>query len=362
MLKYKYKYKYNFLMIHMRLFIFALIASLYGFVAMACTESAVQPVSASYHGQQNTHMTAAERPMPAALYETAPCNSENTSWSVLPDAWSVASVMARRDTQILDIRGTRQRQAGMLPQTTAIEFAKWRDPAWTGLPASNAALSRLIGAAGLLLEQPIVLVVQSGEAQDMARAAFVYWVLKSTGARNVAILHGGFEAWKNAGLSTYDFMAVRAPYDAEVTFGDAHLASDYEIYGIAMMQMAGQLVDVRAHDVVNRFDSMGRAMPTTLPGARSAPVEALMEAFGQGQNPETGVAAIKAQMAGIRRAGDTGPIISFSSTGELAALSWFFTSEVLGMADVRVYAEGIKGWKDRDGALFRAANVYQVAN
>ena len=293
----------------------------------------------------------------ASLKQPTPC--ADTAWAVLPDPWHLASLMAMDgDLQILDIRRNREHAAGMLPLTTPVSFENWRDPARLGLPKSDEGLSALLGSNGLRLSRPIVIVAQSNDTQELARAAYVHWILTSLGADEVAILNGGMKAWQGAGLPTYKEAAALERYEAKVRFGHTHLAGDYEVYGIAMMQMDGLLVDVRSSEVVNRFDILGRALPTTLPGALNAPITDLARAVTQAQSRDIGFEKVRSHMASLQT--NAGPTVSFSSTGELAALNWFLASQIGGLKDVRVYPEGIKGWRNRDGALFRAANVYDM--
>lgn len=293
-----------------------------------------------------------------SLSDEAPCSTVD-HWSVLPSAIGLAKTLVADDVQVLDIRSAGLRAHGMLPGTTVVEYPDWRgDKAAAGLPPTDDYLSEVVGNAGLLLDLPIVIVDHEDGTTDMARAAYVYWILKSLGAEKLAILRGGYKAWEETGLPTRSQAQERAPYLAEVTFDDEHLASDYEIFGIAMMQIEGRLLDVRPEGVVNRFDSQGRAIPTTLPGAQNAPVANLATQISSAHSIEGGARAVLAHLKAHRAA--SVPIVTFSSTGELAALNWFFASQVAGLADVRVYPEGVRGWKARDGKLFRAANAYEM--
>lgn len=298
--------------------------------------------------------------VPAALMDELPCASEPT-WSVLPDVGYLVGMLAHRDIQVLDLRSAGLRAQGMLPGTTSVTYTDWRGAAANpGLPPSEAHLSAIIGAAGLHLDAPIVIVGHDDTASAMARAAYVYWVLASLGADELAILNGGYKAWDAAGLPVVTKTRDTTPYTAKLTFGDAYLASDYEIYGIAMMQMDGRLLDVRPRGVVNRFDSQGRPIPTTLPGAQNVPVAALAAEVANMHDRDRSAKTILSHLRGHKVAAKSGPIVSFSSTGELAALNWFFASQIAGLPDVRVYAEGVGGWKARDGKLFRAANAYEM--
>ena len=44
-------------------------------------------------------------------------------------------------------------------------------------------------------------------------------------------------------------------------------------------------------------------------------------------------------------------VISFSETGEAAALTWFFASEVAGMQNIQLYPESLRGWRATGGEL-----------
>lgn len=336
-------------------FVIACVASFGAFQVEACDDlqERLKPVSVSYSASQN----GAAQVVPAALYGPAPCPSKARDWAVLVDPWQLIGEHQFTQMQVLDIRSTQQLGGGMLPNATRIAFDAWRDQGHPGMPASDAELSAIIGHAGLRLDQAIVVVAQSNSAQDLARAAYVYWVLTSLGAERVAILNGGFAAWTGAALPTTTKPAKRAPYTADLTFSKTYMASDYEVYGIAMMQLEGRLLDVRAGHVVNRFDSRGQAVATTLPGALSAPVETLLASMQEAGSTTRVKARIAAQIADY---GVEGGMVSFSSTGEFAALTWFFASQVAGLENVRVYADGIQGWKDRGGKMFRSANAYDM--
>lgn len=131
---------------------------------------------------------------PVAASAAAPVGPE---WQVLIGVPELMAFSPGSGVQIVDIRGDGA-APGFVPGSMPIPYEKWRRAADPGPDAT--ALSRLIGASGLDLGQPIVLVHDRLDAASIDRAAWVYWLLKMAGARQVAILEPGFEGWSAAGL------------------------------------------------------------------------------------------------------------------------------------------------------------------
>ncbi|MEM8691949.1 MAG: rhodanese-like domain-containing protein [Pseudomonadota bacterium] len=284
-----------------------------------------------------------------------PCDPSGPSgidWSVMPNPTVLADLTKIYDIQILDIRSERAVLAGVLPGTISIPYAEWRGPKDNpGQPPTESRLAELVGAAGLRLDQPIVIVHQKPTQMDSGRAAFVYWLLKSSGAEQIAILRDGYRGWIDAGLPISPEAVVLAEYEASVTFSRDWRADELDIYGVVTKQIPGQLLDARPHSMFERFDKLGAAIATTLPSAESAPVEPLLTFLSGRVEAEDGVNAIKAFFYEYGPAGASGPIISFCSSGELGALSWFYASELAGLDNVRLYPESVKGWADQGANL-----------
>ena len=126
-----------------------------------------------------------------------PCGDKEALWSVMIDSRALAKLTLTSDIQILDIRDWDDVGAGVVPGAVSLPYAMWRGPETNpGLPPSDARLANLIGHAGLDLRVPIVIVHRSVSAQDTGQAAKTYWILKSAGAKQLAILKTAFKAGK----------------------------------------------------------------------------------------------------------------------------------------------------------------------
>lgn len=267
-------------------------------------------------------------------------------WSVLVDPDKLDMLAGRGATQILDIRSEKARAKGAIDGTINIPYGAWRGPRENpGQPPSDAQLSQIIGAAGLRLNQPIVIMHSSAAAFDTGRAAYIYWLLKSLGADQVALLPGGFSALEpKMAEATFNLPPIQS-YEARVALSDHWHASFDEVQGIAAGTRPGQLLDARPSKMFRATTDK----PTTLPGALNGPIDQTHAALGAAPRPW----AILSMMKGQRVNWQNVPVVSFCSTGELGALSWFYASEVSGIEDVKLYPESIKGWTTSGADLAR---------
>jgi thiosulfate/3-mercaptopyruvate sulfurtransferase len=287
--------------------------------------------------------------------ETAPCNR----MAVIADTQDIAAQVLQGAVQVLDIRHEARRRDGVLPNSVAISFDLFRGVGRSDShDAALAALSGAVGLAGLQMDEPIVIVAQTDRTADLARAAYAYWVLKSLGAPEIAILQGGYTAWQEAGGPVFETAFQATPYAPHLTFSDAFRADHAQVYAVGMMMDDGRLLDVRDCRDVKRLDVRGRAVATTLPGAMNAPATDLTKVLQTGADLGAVSVAVRDHLAAHRAMNVPGPVISFSASGELAALYWFLGHEVAGIDTMRVYADGLHGWKAANGQLFRAANAF----
>lgn len=283
-----------------------------------------------------------------------PCRGEELKpldWSVLPEPATVAELMRRGVVQVLDIRSGREAAAGAVPGSVRVPFDQWRGPAEApGAPPSEAELNLIIGKAGLRLEQPVVILHSKDYSLDAGRAAHVYWLLKSMGAERLALLNGGFNGWAAAGLpvAAGPPPAAAAPYAAAYEWRDTWRATAADVAAVIEGRAPGRLLDARPPTVYRQIDRLGQIVPTTLPGALNAPVEAAFRSVTRAQGPGEARQDLDALLRGLGVDWGQVPVISFGATGELAALNWFYSSELLGLPDVRLYPESTRGWL-RDG-------------
>lgn len=275
------------------------------------------------------------------------------NWAVLPSAATIAQLQKVTDIQILDIRSPDVLLKGVIPGSVSVPYAMWRGPdgARSATPSAED-LSRIVGAAGLHPDQPLLIVHSQPNMMDKGRAALVYWMLKSAGFETLAILQDGFRGWEDAGLPISHAPIVPEAYEAALEMSYDWRADEVDVYGIATSQITGFLLDARPRNVFAKVDDSGQRVGTTLPGARNAPVRPLMSNFTEDVPIEVGVQAVVEHLQKYNADWKTGDVITFCQTGELGALSWFYASELAGLENMRLYPESVSGWARRGGTLF----------
>jgi len=284
-----------------------------------------------------------------------PC-TDNTvdtlDWSVMPRAETLASLLKTEDIQVLDIRSPKRLAEGVIPGAISVPFSKWRGPKDNpGRPPAEEALAELIGGAGLDLEQPIIIIHHKANMMDIGRAASVYWLLKSSGARSLAILRDGHTAWKERGLPIA-LKPTKAPArKTEVRFSKEWRANVLDVYGVATDQIDGYLLDARPHSMFSRVNKLGQAIASTLPGAQNTPVKSLMEVLSGKVDVEDDVEDIIDFLKENNVDWTNNRVISFCHAGELAALNWFYASEVAELDNMMLFPESVKGWAHLGGNL-----------
>ncbi len=279
-----------------------------------------------------------------------PCPGQPVNWAVMPSAATIAQLQQVTDIQVLDIRRPTAVAKGIIPGAVSVPYSQWRGPA--GATPTDVELSRIVGDAGLRVDQPVLIVHSQPDMMDTGRAAMVYWLLKSSGFDTIAILKDGFQGWTEAGLPTAAAPAAPSPYDAELLFSYKWRADELDVYAIATSQITGYLLDARPQHMFSKVDDEGKQLGTTLPNARSAPIGPLMSAFGSEVPVETAVKAVADHLQRHNANWETGEVITFCQTGELGALSWFYASELAGLDNMLLYPESVAGWADGGGRLF----------
>ncbi|MEM7711039.1 MAG: rhodanese-like domain-containing protein [Pseudomonadota bacterium] len=287
---------------------------------------------------------------------TIPCEidvTEELDWSVMPGPDTIAALMAETDIQVLDIRPGDKVADGVLPGSVWIPYASWRGPeANPGAPPSAEKLSAMLGSAGLTLADPILIVHGQDTVMSTGRAARVYWLLKSSGAEQLAILRGGFDGWNDDADRRVAARPVSpTPRPLRVTFSEEWHADLVDVYGIAAGDQPGSLLDARPHGMFSRLDDAGRALATTLPGAQNAPAQALMSLMSGEVDIEAGAWRVIEFLEDQEIDWETGPVVSFCQTGELSALNWFYASELAALPGMKLYPDSVVGWTASGGVL-----------
>lgn len=271
------------------------------------------------------------------------------SWTVMPGPDAVHALQQQTDMQIIDIR---EEGKGLVSGSIRIPYHQFRGPEDNpGAPPSAERLAEILSNAGVRLDRPTLVVSEASTIYGTGRAAYVYWILKSVGVEELAILRGGFEAWAAADLPVAASPTPTQKTDLDITFDPRWRADELDVYGIATEQFAGTLLDARPHNVFRRFSQAGAAVPSTLPGASNIPALSVTEVLAGKISPVEGVEAVLAHLKAHSPQLGQERVVSFCTNGELGALNWFYASELARIENVQLYPESAIGWEAVGGNL-----------
>lgn len=259
------------------------------------------------------------------------------TWQRLMNPGEAIAEMRVPGLRIVDIR---HRKLGFLrghiPGSVSMPYWSWRGPRGNaGRPPSEAELSALVSAAGLRLEDRVLIVHSGLNEVSFAGAAWVYWVMKSSGFRNIAILDGGIRAWKAAGGTVTRKTNVFAPSTTRISFDDTWLARTDDVERIASGKAEGTLLDARVDEVQDT---------RTISGAMSYAMTRLLQpSRHEALTPLDTLEKLK--IAPINWQAES--VVTFCNNGMQGAATWFMASEVAGIQNVKLYAESLAGWMQR---------------
>ncbi len=289
------------------------------------------------------------------ILSSASVSSANTDaeWSRLisSEALDVA-IEDGAGIQIIDIRAEKYVAKGTIPGAVSMPYKTWRGAKnRAGQPPSEEMLEALLGDAGISIDRPIVIFNHTGKTLQTGQAAYVYWLIKTAGSEEVAIMAGGFKAWAAADLNIAEEPSVLEPRVVDVAYRDDWWADPMDIFGVATGQRKGAILDARLDSQVKKSIKTGKAMKS-MPLARYIPTSLLAPSLSPKRMSSPAKDKFRAELEarGINLNGDI--VISVCQTGELSALSWFYASEIVGIENVQYYPDALQGWKADGGLLF----------
>lgn len=121
----------------------------------------------------------------------------------LVDAIELASLMKTEPVVIIDTRAPEEYAISHIPGAVNIReiFSYLSTSTPEGLAAMQNMFADLLGKAGLSGKE-LAVVYEDAMNNGYGQSCRGYFLLKFLGYPNVSILHGGFNAWQEAGLST----------------------------------------------------------------------------------------------------------------------------------------------------------------
>ncbi len=193
----------------------------------------------------------------------------------------------------------------------------------------------------------VILYDEGVTAQDTAKSARALWTLHALGHDNVAILDGGFGAWKDAGKTISTEPVVPSPGNFKARFVRSKLATLSDVKK-AIRSRRAVLLDDRlpeehfGHEKKSYIVRFGH-----LPGARLWPAD-FMTSAGIEFSPSfmRKESELKEMAKGVGLpANKSAEIITYSNRGLQAAMGYYVLHDLLGYRNVRLY----------DGSILEAA-------
>ena len=303
---------------------------------------------------------AISTPLFMALPNIGSAQSASSQRSITPSDWSryvnvdeLSALMEQvPDIQIIDIRAEKYMPKGSIPGAIWMSFPNWQGPAdRAGRMLTEAELETMIGSIGIDPDLPVVIHNQSGHIVQTGRAAIVYWVLKSAGFQNIAILEDGFKAWQAADLPTVDEPTVLPATLVDLEIQTDWWADPMDIFAVASGQIDGAILDARLDGQVRKSMETGEPL-VSMPMAQYVPSSWFTNDLDADNLSAQAVQEFRERLEGRGLHLDDEMLISICQTGELSAVSWFYASEIVGIDNVRYYPDALKGWSRDGGIMF----------
>jgi len=286
----------------------------------------------------------------AALLCVAAVAAQAQDWRKLLTPQELQALLQQTDARVIDLRapqGENSYALGHVPGSVSAPYDTWRGPKQNpGAVLDDAALTERLQSAGVAADTPVVLVYWGGDPSDFGAAARVYWTLKSSGIGQIAILNGGFKAWREAGLPTETAPTVPARSAIAASLSPQWLATRAQVQAIVEGRSEAVLVDARP-DAFFRAEKKHDAAKKA--GTLSGAVSLVFDRWFAPQSPLMSAPEPALERARALAAEANGkPIVSFCNTGHWAAINWFALSELAGVPDVKLYPESMVGWTGAD--------------
>ena len=264
----------------------------------------------------------------------------------LVDAHALAELIRHDDVMVVDCRvdladralGPRAYAQGHVPRAVYANLeTDLSDLSKQGLgrhPLPDAsAFSGVLARWGWT---PQIRVVAYDAANGALAAARLWWMLRLVGAREAAVLDGGWPAWQAAGLPVEPLAPLRTPTTVDVQFDPLQV-----VYTDALqpMQKNMLLLDARA---APRF--RGEVEPIDpvaghVPGARNRPFSDNLASDGRFKAADQ----LRTEFAALLGAHRPADVVHMCGSGVTACHN-LLAMEHAGLTGSRVYAPSWSGW------------------
>lgn len=261
-------------------------------------------------------------------------------WQPLLEPGELAVILQQApEVRVIRVSGNYGR--GHIPGSIESPYADWRGTGRNpGQLRDLGEYTALLQKLGITDSTPVVVVHQGSDSSDMGAATRVYWTLKTLGVTDVALVNGGFQAWRQADLaiSTEDERVAASSF--QPAWHDDWRVTTRQVEDLVQSGDAS-LIDARPVSFYRGLRAtLGK--PGTIMGAGNIEYETWFE-DDRLQSRE-----ILSDL--FREHGDLdSPItVSFCNTGHWASINWFVMSELLEVDNTRLYAESVAEWSEEE--------------
>ncbi len=208
---------------------------------------------------------------------------------------------------------------------------------------SGDEVQALMRKLGVGQDDALVITSPGESADEVDMAARLYWTLKSYGETEMALLDGGNAAWLAANLPVAS-TAASTPAAGDWTATELNKNWLAEIDDLKPAGAAPLLVDARPAAQYLGVYSKKPAVPAAghVEGALNFPLDLQTRPTGLAQMFLSAPQYTKV-MTAVGIAPKPGAI-TYCNTGHMAAGAWFVLSEIMGLADVRLYDGSMHEW------------------
>ncbi|HJV85296.1 MAG TPA: rhodanese-like domain-containing protein [Noviherbaspirillum sp.] len=208
---------------------------------------------------------------------------------------------------------------------------------------SKEQFERLVQAAGIQSDKPIVLVPVGKDVADVDEALRMYWQLKVYGEEHVAVLDGGMAAWLAEGRDVTTSPAPRKAGNWASRGEHKELVATSDDVAQASSSKAAQLVDSRP---LPQYHGLSKRDYVFALGHVAGAKPYAPELLARSQN-----GALHFYSAQVYRNLFLGsdldagaPSITYCNSGHLAAGAWFVMSEIVGNRSTKLYDGSMHLW------------------
>ena len=261
-------------------------------------------------------------------------------WQPLLEPEELAAILdIAPDVRVIRVTGNHGR--GHIPGSIESPYADWRGTGRNpgqlrNLDEYTALLQRL----GITDSTPVAVVHQGSDPADLGAASRVYWTLKSLGVIDVALINGGFQAWRQADfpISTEDELVTASSY--QPAWHDQWRVTTQQVEELVQSGDAN-LIDARPVSFYRGLRAtLGK--PGTIQGAGNIEYESWFD--GDRLQSQESLSQILSDFGELNS-----PVtVSFCNTGHWASINWFVMSELLQVENTRLYAESVAEWSEVD--------------